>query len=84
LVGRAGRVLNLAVEVMVDFLNKAEFEDVRAIRLSDSGAGLLCGINGKEVWIPVSQIDDDSEVFEEGHEGKLVVSQWIAEQKGLV
>jgi hypothetical protein len=69
---------------MPDFRNKAEFEDVRAIRLSDSGAALLCDIDGEEVWIPVSQIDDDSEIFEEGHEGKLVVSEWLATQKGLI
>lgn len=37
-------------------------------------------------WIPRSQIRPDSEVFDdmENSEGTLVVSHWIAEQKGLV
>jgi hypothetical protein len=67
---------------MPSFSNKARFENVRAI--NDSGSALLCEIDGREVWIPQSQIDDDSEVYEGGDEGELVISQWIAEQKGLV
>lgn len=39
-----------------------------------------------EVWIPQSQIDDDSEVFNshENSEGTLVISEWIATEKGLI
>lgn len=33
-------------------------------------------------WVPKSQIHDDSEVFEKGHEGKLVVKKWLAEKEG--
>lgn len=47
-------------------------------------AALLCRIDGKEVWIPRSHVDDDSEVWEPGQEGDLVISEWIATQKGLV
>lgn len=36
-----------------------------------------------EVWFPQSQIDDRSDVYREGDEGDLWISQWIAEQKGL-
>jgi len=35
-------------------------------------------------WIPKSQVDDDSEVYKDGDEGTLIVTQWIAEQKGWV
>lgn len=38
----------------------------------------------EEIWLPKSQIDDDSEVWEMDDEGNLVISDWIAEQKGLV
>jgi hypothetical protein len=59
-----------------------EFEGVEAKRETDKA--LLCLFpDGEEHWIPKSQIDDDSEVYREGDVGKLVVSQWIAEQKGL-
>ena len=52
--------------------------------MRDSGKALLCKIEGDvEAWIPKSQIDDDSEVYEEGHEGTLVITLWIAEKKGL-
>lgn len=35
-------------------------------------------------WIPQSQVTDDSEVWKPGDQGKLVITEWIAEQKGLV
>lgn len=36
----------------------------------------------QEVWVPKSQIHDDSDVWKDGQKGTLVVSQWYAEQKG--
>lgn len=46
---------------------------------------LLVVIAGEEHWMPRSQIHDDSEVWDDmnNDEGKLVITQWIAEQKGL-
>jgi hypothetical protein len=60
------------------------FEDVEALRETDKA--LLCNINGEEHWIPKSQIHDNSEVFDEGENsrGKLVLTAWIAEVKGLI
>lgn len=60
----------------------ATFEDVECTQETD--AALLCSVDGQEVWIPKSQVDDDSEVYHEGDTGKLVVSVWIATQKGLI
>ncbi len=47
---------------------------------------LLCVIEGEEHWIPQSQIEDDSEVFDDDRNstGTLVVTEWIAKQKGLI
>lgn len=46
---------------------------------------LLCDIEGREHWIPKSQIiEAESEVNNQDDEGTLVMTQWIAEQKGLV
>ena len=59
-----------------------EFEDVHAKAETDKA--LLCVIDGEEHWIPKGQITEDSEVYAKGDDGKLVVTQWIAEQKGLV
>lgn len=38
----------------------------------------------RELWFPQSQIHDDSEVWKEGDEGELVISEWIAKEKGLI
>lgn len=44
---------------------------------------ILCNIDGEKIWIPKSQIQPDSEVFELGTEGFLVVSRWFAERENL-
>lgn len=36
-----------------------------------------------ELWIPASQIHDDSEVYDEEHTGDVVVKAWWAEKEGL-
>ncbi len=60
-----------------------EFENVVCLRETEQA--LLCRLDtGEEVWFPKSQVDDDSEVYEEDGRGKLVVTAWIATQKGLV
>ena len=63
---------------------KVEFADVLAEHETDKA--LLCRFPDREapVWIPKGQIDNDSEVYKKGHKGKLVVSEWIATEKGLV
>jgi hypothetical protein len=62
------------------------FDDCRCSR--DSGKALLVDIPDldEEVWIPQSQIHDDSEVYdaEDNAEGTLVVKRWFAEKKGWV
>ena len=61
-----------------------EFHDVTVVRAS--GKALLCNIEGEDIWMPKSQITDDSEVFDddEHSKGTLIVTRWIAEQKNLV
>jgi hypothetical protein len=39
----------------------------------------------EEVWVPKSQIHDDSDVYDSGDgsgPGRLVVSKWLAEKNG--
>lgn len=62
------------------------FDDVKALRGTERA--LLCrlttdGGESREVWVPRSQITDDSEVYEIGDEGQLVVKSWFAEREGL-
>jgi len=59
-----------------------EFEDVSGLR--ETGDAVLCDIEGEEIWIPKSQIHDDSEIWKSGQDGALVITRWIARKKGLV
>ncbi len=54
------------------------------IVIAETEKALLCNIEGEEIWIPKSQILDESEVIEKGDEGSLIITQWIASEKGLV
>jgi len=61
-----------------------EFEGVTVQRESASGKALLCSVDGDSHWIPKSQIDDDSEVYEANTEGTLIIPRWLAEKNGMV
>lgn len=36
----------------------------------------------EDMWIPNSQVHEDSEVWKKGQEGDLVVTEWWADKKG--
>lgn len=38
----------------------------------------------ESIWIPKSHVDDRSEVYRSGDKGMIMISEWIAIQKGLV
>jgi hypothetical protein len=54
--------------------------DVQLIEQTDR-AGLFL-IEGEEVWIPWSQIDENS-MLDEGEDGDIYIRRWIAIEKGL-
>lgn len=41
--------------------------------------------DGDEQWIPISQIDDDSEVYDDDkhRSGTLMVTRWFADKEGF-
>jgi hypothetical protein len=65
--------------------DKFEVHDAVVIRESEKALLVEAPVFDEEQWVPKNQIDDDSEVWgeKEGrNEGTLIVSKWIAEQKG--
>ena len=60
----------------------AEFDDIECT--IDTPKAILVHVEGKEVWIPKCCIHDDSECYKKGTDGKLIITQRIAEEKGLV
>lgn len=53
----------------------------RLVRQTDKAA--LCLIDGEEVWLPWSQIDDGSEIERNGDSGVAYIPRWLADQKHL-
>jgi hypothetical protein len=56
-------------------------EGVECIRHTDKAC--LMVIFGEEHWIPQRHINMDSEVYQRGHIGKLIITKWIATQREL-
>ncbi len=60
----------------------AYFDDVKVTK--ETQLSILCVLDsGTEVWIPKSQIHDDSEVIRLGDEGRLAIPTWLAEDREL-
>lgn len=59
-----------------------DVEDCRALRSTEKALLVECDDWDEALWIPLSQITEDSEVLEEDDEGTLVVTEWFAEQRG--
>jgi len=55
-------------------------DDVYVKKATDKA--LLCVIEEEDHWVPISQVHEDSEVYDEGHKGTLIVTAWFAEKKG--
>lgn len=58
-------------------------EDCEILYITDKG-GVLCLIEGEKHWLPQSQIHENSECWETGDKGELIISRWIAERRGLI
>lgn len=50
--------------------------------LVDTGKALLVKSPDDEFWVPTSQICENSEVYEKGTTGSLIVTGWFAKQRG--
>lgn len=68
---------------MPEFREKVRIDDVTCTKVTEKA--MLVVIEEDEIWIPKSQVDDDSEVYDAGEHstGTLVISQWIAGQNGI-
>ena len=65
-----------------------DIEHCHCLKLSDSGKAILISnrcceeFEGKNCWVPISQLTEDSEIKEPGDVGTLTVTEWFAQQKG--
>lgn len=67
-----------------DFCGGYEMEDVTVIGESAKAILITGGqLEDSQEWLPKSQISFTSEVKHKGDEGTLIVSTWIAEEKGF-
>lgn len=58
--------------------------EVRVLKVTDKAVLLQFIDDDQESWIPFSQIEDNGEDLEEGYEGEVYLTEWIAKTKGLL
>lgn len=64
--------------------NTFTIHDAECLRATDKAILVEAPDLDEDVWIPKSQIDDNSEVYDSGHTGVLIVNRWFAQQRGWV
>lgn len=62
-----------------------EIESATCLRETEKAILVACEEDERflePVWIPKSQVHDDSLVYKKGDEGTLIVTNWFAKQRG--
>ena len=60
-----------------------EYRKVKAYVVHKTDAAVLARIETREVWLPLSQLDQDEDVPDVGDTGDLHVAEWLADQESL-
>lgn len=60
-----------------------ELEDCEVLAVLEKSMKVHSAEHG-EIWIPLSQVHDDNDTSDEGDRGTILVTQWLAEQRGWV
>ena len=59
-----------------------KIEEATVVAESEKAICVSASDLDEETWIPKSQIHDDSEVWKNGQEGDLIVTDWWARKQG--
>lgn len=52
--------------------------------LKETDKAFLCLIEGTQYWIPKSQMEDSENVSEGELDCEMAITEWIAQEKGLL
>lgn len=59
-------------------------QNAECVRTTDKAILVRADEFDEPVWIPQSQVHEDSEVWKLGQTGDLVVTEWFAEKQGWI
>lgn len=57
-------------------------EDAKCVHATEKAILVEAPDFDEPTWIPLAHVDEDSEVYKVGTDGVLIVSEWLAEQRG--
>lgn len=64
-------------------MSSMEYLPVKAYIVHKTDAAVLARVDAREVWIPLSQLDQDEDVPEVGDDAVLHIAEWLVEQELL-
>ena len=67
-----------------DYDKTFEIENCEVLKETQKAILVEADVFDEPVWIPISQIDDDSEVYGIGHAGTLIITSWLARTNGWI
>ena len=59
-------------------------ENAKCVHETDAAIFVEAPDLDEDVCVPISQIDDDSDVYKSGTTGDLIVSDWFAGKQGWI
>lgn len=62
-------------------MSRPQEVEIKCRFIRETEAAVLIKVDGDEHWIPLSQV---SEMHKVGDDGRIVVAQWVASQKGFI
>ena len=61
------------------------FDNCKILKVTEKGGVLVhIGKLDRDVWFFQDMIHENSEIWKEGQEGQLVVSEWVTTKKDLI
>jgi hypothetical protein len=65
-------------------VEQVEIRNVRCVQETAKAIRVVGGdLEEDGVWVPLSVLSDDSEVYRFGTEGTLIIPEWFARKNGL-
>jgi hypothetical protein len=65
-------------------MGKYSISKAECIRVTDKAILVEAEEFDEPIWIPQSQVHEDSEVWQKGQTGDLIVTDWFAEKQGWI
>ena len=72
---------------MAKMIEYFTIDKAKVLNFARSGLAVLISVDGEEIWLPFSQIEEPDEAYVRdcrGLEIEMTIPAWLAKEKGLI